>query len=42
MHAAKLLGANRSQVLFYCNSGDITGDKSAVVGYLSAAFLQVH
>jgi hypothetical protein len=41
MHAAKLLGANRSQVLFYCNSGDITGDKSAVVGYLSAAFLQV-
>ena len=42
MHAAKLLGANRSQALFYCNSGDITGDKSAVVGYLSAAFLQVH
>jgi MEMO1 family protein len=39
MHAAKLLGANQSQVLFYCNSGDITGDKSAVVGYLSAAFL---
>jgi AmmeMemoRadiSam system protein B len=42
MHAAKLLGANRSQALFYCNSGDTTGDKSAVVGYLSAAFLQVH
>jgi AmmeMemoRadiSam system protein B len=42
MHAAKLLGANRSQVLFYCNSGDVTGDKDAVVGYLSAAFLQVH
>jgi hypothetical protein len=42
MHAAKLLGANRSQVLFYCNSGDITGDKDAVVGYLSAAFLQVN
>jgi AmmeMemoRadiSam system protein B len=42
MHAAKLLGANQSRVLFYCNSGDITGDKSAVVGYLSAAFLQVH
>ncbi len=39
MHAAKLLGANRSQALFYCNSGDMTGDKSAVVGYLSAAFL---
>ncbi len=42
MHAAKLLGANQSRALFYCNSGDITGDKSAVVGYLSAAFLQVH
>ena len=42
MRAAKLLGANRSKALFYCNSGDITGDKSAVVGYLSAAFFQVH
>ncbi|MEK6756312.1 MAG: AmmeMemoRadiSam system protein B [Bacteroidota bacterium] len=42
MRAAKLLGANRSQALFYCNSGDITGDKDAVVGYLSAAFLQAN
>jgi AmmeMemoRadiSam system protein B len=42
MHAAKLLGANQSRALFYCNSGDVTGDRSAVVGYLSAAFLQVH
>ncbi len=42
MHAAKLLGANQGQVLYYCNSGDITGDRSAVVGYLSAAFLQAH
>jgi len=42
MRAAKQLGANQSRVLFYCNSGDITGDKSAVVGYLSAAFLQVN
>ena len=41
MHAAKLLGANRGKVLYYCNSGDITGDKTAVVGYLSAAFVQV-
>ena len=40
MHASKLLGANRSHVLLYNNSGDITGDKSAVVGYCSAAFLQ--
>ncbi len=42
MRASKLLGANHSQALFYCNSGDITGDKTGVVGYLSAAFLQVH
>jgi hypothetical protein len=40
MHAAKILGADRSQILSYCNSGDVTGDKSAVVGYLSAAFVQ--
>lgn len=42
MHASKLLGADRSQALFYCNSGDITGDKAGVVGYLSAAFLRTH
>jgi AmmeMemoRadiSam system protein B len=42
MRASKLLGANRSQVLLYSNSGDITGDKSAVVGYCSAAFLQAN
>ncbi|MBI4427991.1 MAG: AmmeMemoRadiSam system protein B [Ignavibacteriales bacterium] len=41
MLAAKKLGANRSEILFYCNSGDITGDKDRVVGYLSAALLQV-
>jgi MEMO1 family protein len=39
MHAARLLGANRPLVLQYCNSGDVTGDKSAVVGYCSIAFL---
>lgn len=42
MHASKLLGANRSHVLLYNNSGDVTGDKSAVVGYCSAAFLQTN
>lgn len=42
MYAAKRLGASRSKALYYCNSGDITGDKSAVVGYLSAAFLQAN
>jgi AmmeMemoRadiSam system protein B len=42
MHASKLLGANRSHVLLYSNSGDITGDKTAVVGYCSAVFLQTN
>ncbi|HTY36966.1 MAG TPA: AmmeMemoRadiSam system protein B [Bacteroidota bacterium] len=37
MRAARLLGATKSQVLYYCNSGDVTGDRDAVVGYLSAA-----
>jgi AmmeMemoRadiSam system protein B len=39
MKTAKQLGANRVEILHYCNSGDITGDKSTVVGYLAAAFL---
>ncbi len=34
--AATKLGANRAEVVHYCNSGDVTGDKSWVVGYLSA------
>lgn len=40
MHAVKQLGANASEALYYCNSGDVTGEKDAVVGYLSAAFIQ--
>lgn len=36
MIATKKRGAQRSQVLVYQNSGDVTGDHSAVVGYLSA------
>jgi len=36
MLAAKQLGANTARVVHYCNSGDVTGDKGAVVGYLSA------
>jgi AmmeMemoRadiSam system protein B len=36
MKAARLLGANRSKVLLYRNSGDVTGDKGQVVGYLSS------
>lgn len=38
MKVLKELGANRSEILFYCNSGDVTGKKDGVVGYLSAAF----
>lgn len=34
--AANKLGANRVKILSHCNSGDVTGDRSAVVGYLSA------
>lgn len=37
LRAAKALGANTSQVLHYGDSGDVSGDKSAVVGYLAAA-----
>jgi MEMO1 family protein len=42
MKTAQQSGANRVKVLHYCNSGDITGDKSGVVGYLAAAFMQVN
>jgi AmmeMemoRadiSam system protein B/AmmeMemoRadiSam system protein A len=34
---ARKLGANKSQVLHYANSGDVTGDRSGVVGYMAAA-----
>ncbi len=37
MYTAKKRGANKSEVLLYQHSGHITGDHSAVVGYLSAA-----
>jgi AmmeMemoRadiSam system protein B len=36
MMATKKLGAGSSKVLHYSNSGDVTGDNSEVVGYLSA------
>jgi AmmeMemoRadiSam system protein B/AmmeMemoRadiSam system protein A len=35
--AARQLGANKVKILHYANSGDVTGDKRGVVGYLSAA-----
>jgi len=37
MLAAKALGASRAKVLKYANSGDVTGDRSSVVGYMAAA-----
>ena len=38
MHAARALGATEGRVLNYADSGDVSGDKTAVVGYLAAAF----
>lgn len=35
--AARLLGANKGQILCYRTSGDVTGDFSSVVGYASVA-----
>jgi len=36
MTAAKALGGDKAKILRYATSGDITGDRSQVVGYLSA------
>jgi hypothetical protein len=38
MRAARDLGARDAVILKYADSGDVSGDKSAVVGYLAAAF----
>jgi AmmeMemoRadiSam system protein B len=38
MIAARRLGAGTAHVLRYAHSGDVSGDRSAVVGYLAAAF----
>ena len=37
MRAARLLGARDAVILNYADSGDVSGDKSSVVGYLAAA-----
>jgi AmmeMemoRadiSam system protein B len=37
LHAARQLGAASAHVLRYADSGDVSGDKSAVVGYMAAA-----
>jgi AmmeMemoRadiSam system protein B/AmmeMemoRadiSam system protein A len=39
MLAARELGATKSVILRYANSGDVTGDRSRVVGYLAAALV---
>ncbi len=38
MILSEMLGANCGKVLKYANSGDVSGDKSGVVGYVSAIF----
>ncbi len=38
MRAARQLGARQAVVLQRADSGDVSGDKSSVVGYLAAAF----
>jgi AmmeMemoRadiSam system protein B len=38
--AARKLGADRAELLKYANSGDVTGDRSSVVGYASVVFFQ--
>ena len=37
MRAARALGGTTSRVLRYADSGDVSGDKSSVVGYMAAA-----
>src|SRR5262249_41205310 len=37
MRAARALGATDAVVLNYADSGDVSGDKSSVVGYMAAA-----
>jgi hypothetical protein len=38
MRAARAAGARDAVILNYADSGDVSGDKSSVVGYLAAAF----
>ncbi len=38
MKTCRALGAEKSRVVLYRNSGDVTGDRSQVVGYLAALF----
>jgi MEMO1 family protein len=40
MMVSRALGATKSKVLKYANSGDASGDRRSVVGYVSAVFLK--
>jgi AmmeMemoRadiSam system protein A len=40
MLISEKLGANKAEVLNYANSGDVTGDKSGVVGYAAAVLYE--
>ena len=42
MMASRRLGADGAEVLKYANSGDVTGDRSSVVGYAAAVFYHGH
>lgn len=42
MEASKRLGADEVEILKYANSGDTSGMKDRVVGYMSALFVQSH
>jgi AmmeMemoRadiSam system protein B len=35
---AQMMKAEKAYLLKYANSGDVTGDKSSVVGYASAVY----
>jgi hypothetical protein len=38
MLVAHMMKADKAHLLKYANSGDITGDKSSVVGYAAAVY----
>lgn len=42
MYAARALGADDARILRYADSGDVSGDKDAVVGYVAAALGNFH
>jgi len=38
MLVSRMMNANKAHLLRYANSGDVTGDKSSVVGYAAAVY----